>query len=126
MNTMTIEHPVSKKSTMVRAWDIETKAAAEALKANGVKSFSWGLLSDKGSMRAMRGTDGGDSARNNFALNVLENALDWSLGLAVLNFIRDACAVKKCPRTFKVAASRKGDVFIIIARKDGTSVVLKY
>ena len=40
MNTMTIEHPVSKKSTMVRAWDTETKAAAEALKANGVKSFS--------------------------------------------------------------------------------------
>lgn len=126
MTTMTITHPTSRKEIKVRAWDIETKAASAQLRADGVKAFSWSLLSQKHSLKAMEATEGGDSASNNFALNVLENALDWSLGLAVLNFLRDALAVKKCPRTFRVAASKKGDVFILVNKKDGGLWVAKY
>lgn len=96
MNTMTITNPDTNKSVSVRVWDVDTKAALESIRADGVKAFSWSLLSQKHSVRAMETTESGDSAANNFALNVLENALDWSLGLAVHRFIRDCLGGAAC------------------------------
>lgn len=116
-STMTITNPATQKSVKVRVFDVDTREAADVLAKDGAKALSWMLLGQKHSVKAMEDSDGGDSAANNFALNVVENALDWSLGLAVNRFIRDALAAKRCPRAFKVGASRKGDVFIIVPRK---------
>jgi len=130
MATKTIQNPKTSRQVKVRVWSIETKALMEDLKAGRIKTakdLSWKLLSEHHSLSAMERSQAGDSAANNFALNVLENALDWSLGMAVLNFIRDCRKqLNGVPKTFEVAASRSGDVFILAQSKSRGEVVLPY
>ena len=120
MATTTIQNPATKRNINVRVFDVENRVVSDALlaahkdgKTMSAKDISWMLLNQQHSVAAMERTEGGDSAANNFALNVLENALDWSLGIAVLNFRKDARAVwGRVPRTYKVAAARNGDIFV--------------
>ena len=123
METMNIE--VKGRTIKAFTWTLDTKETVAYLKDHSVKDLSWKMLSDKKAQaKAAREMDG-ESATTNFALSILENALDWSLGLAAFRFIRDALAVKRCPRTFHVAVTNKGDVFIVVARKDGGFVTLE-
>jgi hypothetical protein len=126
MSTLSITNPATNKTIGVRVFAVETAAAVRMLNTEGVKALSWSLLSQKHSVDAMERSEGGDTACNNFALSIFENALDWSLGLAVRNFITDARAVKRCPKAFKVGVSRKGDVFALIPQKSGGFRAVKY
>lgn len=51
------------------------------------------------SLEVMAETDAGDSARNNMSLAIIENALDWKIGIFVLQMnlacIRAGKAIKK-------------------------------
>jgi hypothetical protein len=113
--TSTIINPKTGKSNKVKMWDINVSALYADLLAGKLtaKGLSWSLLSDDKSYQAMQSTEYGDSSSNNWSLAILEQALDWAIGLKILNFIR-ACALNhKRPKAFKVAVNRKGDVFII-------------
>lgn len=118
MPIMTITNPKTGRSNTVRAWNIDPKQVLADLRSGRTKSakdLSWRLLSEKESADDIEESveAPGDCARTNYALGIFEYALDWALGLVVLNFIRSAVRVKKLPKPFKVAANRKGDVFII-------------
>jgi hypothetical protein len=58
------------------------------------------------------GDEEGDSTETNFALSVFENALDWTIGLAVLEYLRQARSGRKLPKPFEVLVNRSGDVFL--------------
>lgn len=113
MQTLTIKSPKTNRNIEVRVWDIDTQETVTFLKGRSARDLSLKLLSDKSSLKEMERTESSDCAGNNFSLAVFEHALDWSLGLAVYNFIVAALRVKRCPRRFKVAAARNGDVFIL-------------
>ena len=123
METMNIE--VKGRTVKAFTWTLDTKETVAYLKDHSVKDLSWKMLSDKKAQAKAAREMGGESATTNFALSILENALDWSLGIAALRFIRDALTVKRCPRTFRVAVTSKGDVFIVVARKGGGFVTLE-
>jgi hypothetical protein len=118
---------IEVKGRTVKAftWTLDTKETVAYLKDHSVKDLSWKMLSDKKAQAKAAREMGGESATTNFALSILENALDWSLGLTAFQFIRDRLAIKRCPRTFRVAVTKKGDVFIVVARKDGGFVTLE-
>jgi hypothetical protein len=123
METMNIE--VKGRTVNAFTWTLDTKETVAYLKDHSVRDLSWKMLSEKKAQAKAVREMGGESATTNFALSILENALDWSLGLAAFRFIRDALAVKRCPRTFRVAVTNKGDVFIVVARKGGGFVTLE-
>lgn len=118
----TITNPKTNRTNSVKCWEIQPREAiAELTKAGGVKAYSWKLLSEPEAVAEMESTLDGDSARSNFALSVLENALDWGLGLAVLNFIRASVQNKKMPKPFTLAVNSRGDIFVITG---GTKTVI--
>ena len=123
METMNIT--VKGRSVKVFAWTLNTMETASYLKTHGARGLSWKLLSDKKATGKAQAEMGGEEASSNFALNILENALDWSLGLAAARFIRDALAVRKCPRSFRLAVTKKGDVFVVLTNKAGEQIVLE-
>ncbi len=116
MKTATIVNPKSGRNVRVRAWDVEPRAILRKFSAGEFKDardLSWALLSEDASIAALECEDG-DSNETNFALSVFENALDWTLGLAAVRFMR--CAPKgKIVKPFRVACARSGDVFVITA-----------
>lgn len=123
METMNIE--VKGRTVKAIAWTLDTKETVAYLKDHSVKDLSWKMLSDKKAQaKAAREMDG-ESATTNFALNIFEKALDITLGLTAFQFIRDRLAIKRCPRTFRVAVTNKGNVFIVVARKGGGFVTLE-
>ena len=71
-------------------------------------------MGDDQSVQEMAETFGGESARNNFALASFEQALEWGLGIAAMNFLLQTARLKRVPKTFTVAASRSGTVFILV------------
>lgn len=112
----TITNPKTNRCNQVRAWPIDPQAVAAKF-TNGewqsAKDVSAALLNDDGSIQEMQDEEYGDCAATNFALSIFENALDWTLGIAVINMLK-ACAAKgKWPKPFSVAVNRAGDVFII-------------
>ncbi len=110
----TIVNPETGRTNRVRCWRLNPRAAYEDLKANGVKAFSWKLLSDDQSIQLMEDQEAGDSADTNWSLHIFENALDWALGIRVANFIDLFITHRKAlPAPFEVAVNRKGDIFII-------------
>jgi hypothetical protein len=116
MNTLTIQNPKTGRQLRIRAWQIEPRDVLAKFRAKqwkSAKDISWHLLSHQDSVEEMRETDAGDCARNNWSLSIVENALDWTLGLSVLNFIRGAVKQGKLPKPFHVGCSRSGDVFIV-------------
>lgn len=116
MRYSSIINPRTGRSNRVRAWDIDVKALWEQIKANQIQSardVSVMLLNDDDSIQAMVDEEYGDSAECNFALSVFENALDFTLGMAVLWFFQVCCKAGKLPGPFSVVATRKGDIFIV-------------
>ena len=107
---------ITNRRNQVRAWPVNPRAVMAKLKSGewqSAKDISFALLDDDESIQEMQNEEYGDSAQSNFALNIFENALDWTLGLAVINMLK-ACAAKgKWPKPFSVAVNRAGDVFII-------------
>ena len=83
------------------------------------------MLSEKKALAKASREMGGEAATTNFALSIFEKALDITLGLTAFQFIRDRLAIKRCPRTFRVAVTGKGDVFIVVARKGGGFLTLE-
>lgn len=121
MYTQTIINPTTNRKNIVKCWSVDGHKAMDILKAGGsAKDIGWALLSDSESITAMDDTQHGDSSDNNFALNVFETALDWGLGLAVVNVLKIKAAQGKFPRRFTIAANRNGDVFFI--GKNGAAV----
>lgn len=112
----TIINPNTGRTNEVRAWAVNPRAVYDKLRSGeflDARDISWALLSDDESIQEMQEEECGDEAVRNFGLSVFENALDWGLGLAVLNFIRMFIRKKALPKPFEVAVNRSGDVFII-------------
>jgi len=109
----TITNPKTNRTNSVKCWEIQPREAIAKLTTVGAKAYSWELLSEPEAVAEMESTSDGDSARSNFALSVLENALDWGLGLAVLHFIRASVQNKKMPKPFTLAVNSRGDIFVI-------------
>ncbi len=114
MHTQTIINPKTNRKNAVKCWNVETRKVIDILRNGNIKDVSWALLSDNESIEAMEETQHEDSGRTNFALNIFENALDWRLGIAVVNVIKGIKAqTGKYPTRFTIAANRNGDLFFI-------------
>ena len=112
MQTITITNPETGRQNACRAWFVEPKKVLVDIKAGATaKQISWKLLSDDEAYGEMQATEDGDSARNNFALHIFENALDWGLGLAIIRLMVQAAKLGKRPKPFYILANRKGDIF---------------
>jgi len=115
METITIVNPTTRRGITVSSWYIQPRAMLDELKrGTSLRDISLQLLSEPESIERVHEEDG-DSAHNNWALNIFENALDWGLGLAAFSLIRDTIkAYKRLPKPFRVAASRSGDIFLLL------------
>jgi hypothetical protein len=113
--TSTITNPTTGKQNAVKVWDINVPALYADLLAGKLtaKSLSLSLLGDDTSYQTMQQTEYGDSANNNWSLAIFEQALDWSIGLKILDFIIACAKAHKRFKSFKVAVTRNGDVFIV-------------
>lgn len=116
MIRLAITNPKTGRTCNLRAWRVDPKAITAKCR-EGVfktaKDISWALLNDDESIQDMQDTEYGDSSRNNSALRMFESALDWTLGLAVLNYIRAFTTQKKFPKSFHVGYNTSGDVFVV-------------
>lgn len=111
----TITNPNTNRINKVYAWTVAPKTFWNDLKTGELtpKQLSWKLLNDDQSIQVMDDSQYGDSACQNFALSVFENALDWSLGLAIVRYCNAMVSQRKTlPKPFTVMVTRKGDVFI--------------
>lgn len=110
-----IVNPKTHKNNKVKVFEISSKEAISILNKEGVKALSWELLSQKESVQVMENQFSGDSANNNFALSVFENALDFSLGMLVHAYLKHFTAkyVGKVPVTVRIAVNRSGDCYIV-------------
>jgi hypothetical protein len=119
MYTEKITNPKTGRQVNVRCWDVETKTAVALVNKDGVKALSWAMLDDDESIQTMSNEQHGDSASNNFALSVFENALDWGLGLKVTSYLQAYRSQHgRYPKSTKIACTRGGDVYVVLA--DGT------
>ncbi len=114
----TIVNPETNQSIEVYSWSIILRDILKKLhekEIKGARAISWALLSDEESQAHLEEDleAPGDSSETSFALNIVENALDWRLGMAVLGFIKGFVAKKRLPLPFEVSCSNHGDVFII-------------
>lgn len=118
MRSSIIINPKTGKKNRVVIWQIDARNIL-AMKREGrfqtPRQLSWLLLNDRSAIAKMEDEIEGESPNCNFALRIFETALDWSLGLTVLNFILQCVRAKKMPKPFQVAANHRGDVFIITA-----------
>jgi hypothetical protein len=117
----TIVNPETNHSIEVYSWSIIPRDILKKLREKEIKGprgISWALLSDEESQEQIEEDveAPGDSSETSFALLIVEHALDWRLGWAVLEFINAALAKKKLPLPFDVSCSNHGDVFIITKR----------
>lgn len=112
----TITNPKTNRQNKVTGWHIDATEVYNNFKNGTFKTardLSWALLNDDQSIQKMEDEQYGDSGSNNFALRIFEQALDWSLGLTVLQCIDAHIKARKSyPKQFDVLATRKGDVFI--------------
>lgn len=115
MYTTRITNPKSGRQVAVKVFEVPYREALEILNEGGARRLSWHLLDQPHSVAAMQATEYGDSAANKFALNVLENALDWSIGLKVIAFIQALPQMGRTtrPKTLRVAVTRGGDVYMV-------------
>jgi len=92
MYQKTIIRPDTGRKVNLKTWKIEPRAILEFLKDKdkSARDISRLLLNDNQSIQVMEAQQSGDQAGNNFALAVFEQALDWRLGLAIVNVIRSA------------------------------------
>lgn len=129
MHIETIVNPTTNRPNRMRVWTIRGRSIIDALLSENpptAKDVSWSLLSDDGAYQELVETQDGDTSETNFALSIFEDALDWTLGLAVIGFIRDCVKeYKRYPRTFRVAVNHRGQVFILY-RSGGKDAVLTW
>ena len=100
-DTMKIRNPFTGRINNFTVFTTTTDDAVAARKQGGTKAISWMLLSQ-----------GNVGARS-----VFENALDWTIGLIVEDFIRQLAAMKIKAKVIRVAVAANGTVLIV--RKDG-------
>lgn len=111
----TITNPSTGRKNAVRVFPVATRDAIHLVNEKGVKALSWELLNQTESLDEMGKEMGGETSHSNFALSILENALDWELGQKVVAYIK-AFTQKypgKQPKEIRVAANRSGNVFIL-------------
>jgi hypothetical protein len=110
-----ILNPETGRMNQVKAWTVDTRRVFDELKSGkSAHDLGWMLLSDPESLREMEESQYGDCLENNFALNVFESALDWSLGLAILRTLQSyKDQFSKYPKSFRLAANTKGQVFLL-------------
>ena len=110
-----IKNPKTNRNNKAYAWKIDPRKVLGAFK-NGefqdCKDLSLALLSDEKSIQVMEEQQFGESLSSNFALNVFECGLDWSLGIKVLGYIKTFTSDGKIPKPFEVIATKSGHVFI--------------
>lgn len=109
-----IVHPISGKTVAVDTFPVVPKALLAWTKANKIRSakdISWYLLGEQRSLAKAAAQENGDARHNNYGLRILENALDWSLGLAVLRILA-ACPTGKLPKPFDLLATRSGAILV--------------
>jgi hypothetical protein len=99
--TMKIANPFTGRQNKFTVLTTTTDDAVAALKQGGIKAVSWMILSQ-----------GNVGARNTF-----ENALDWTVGLIVVDFISQLTKMGKKAKVIRVAVASNGTVLIV--RKDG-------
>lgn len=77
--------------------------------------LSWHLLEQAADVMAEE--EGGEDAESNLALAVVEQALDWRIGLAVLGLIRSAWQqYRKVPKPFTLEIDRRsGDIWAVMS-----------
>jgi len=113
-----IVNPKSGRVNTVRAWEIQPREVLKQMKEGRIstaRDLGLQLLSDREAIKTMEAEADGDTARTNFALAVIEQALDWRLGLAVIELIFAVLRqYRRLPKPFKVAVNRDGDVFILL------------
>jgi hypothetical protein len=79
-------------------------------KIKDAKDISWKILNQK--WDCIEDSEYGDSAENNLGLRIFEQALDWSIGLKVGNFINSCVKnYKRLPKPFTLKI--KGDNFSV-------------
>lgn len=101
-----------------RQWRIDPRAVLERFRSGQYQSardLSWSLIGDTETCQLMEETEAGDTAENNFALSVVEHALDWRLGLAVVNLIAAAARERKMPKPFTLGVTRNGEIWYVLA-----------
>ena len=109
-----IIHPISGKTVAVDTFHVIPKtllAWTKAHKISSAKDISWYLLNEERSLAKATAQDSGDARHNNYSLRILENALDWSLGLAVLRILA-LCQPGKIPKPFDLLATRSGAILV--------------
>lgn len=113
MYTQTMINPKTNRNNTFKCWNVSWDGIMEMIKAGkSAKEISFALLDDDESVMLMEETVDGDSQNNNFALNVFENALDWGIGITIINFMKSLLKLHKKASQFTVMANKKGDVFI--------------
>jgi hypothetical protein len=106
-------NPETNRTVNVKVWEVDIKTALTTCKTGSVKDLSWSLLEEKESIDAME-EENGDSASSNFALAVFEQALDWRLGLAIIDLLKSyQRKFGKIPSKVTIACDRKGRIYFI-------------
>lgn len=117
---------VAEDGRKVTVWRLSWRGLIERARARKLDAHSlgWEMLSHRRSMARARRTDSGDCQRNNWGLNVLENALDWSLGLSAVRKMFALVEARKCPKSgaLNVYADRSGNVWTLCAPVDSAGV----
>lgn len=111
-----VVNPNSGRESNCKCWMVDPAKVMALIREKKIqtsKDLSLMLLGDDEAVQLMGEEMGGEDAGHNFALQVFEHALDWTIGLAVLDFIRACAKMGKKPRPFEVAANRSGQVFVI-------------
>jgi len=124
----TIKNPKTGRENRVKAWPVDVGKIRKLLRRGAIKTardMGLHVLSDETTLEHIEETRNGEGAGSNFALNIVENALDWSIGFAVLAMVRWSIRKKKIPFPCHVATNRKGDVFLILQRQGKEVIVAR-
>lgn len=112
--TQRIQHPTTGKMVAVDSFPVAPREVLTLLKAypgSTAKDIGLWLLGEARSAARMRQEMSGEGRYDNYALRSFENALDWSLGIAVLRILqayRDK--YRRLPKPFELLATRPGAI----------------
>ncbi len=76
------------------------------------RRLSWHLL--RQAEDVLEEEQDGDAAERNLGLAVFEQALDWRIGLAVLEVFRAAVERRRIPKPFRVEITRSGRITVLL------------
>jgi len=118
------------KQIKVTSWEVDTNAlyakmkeAYDSGKPLSAQDISWLYLKDDQSVQYMKDTESGDRSDNNFAMRIFTKALDYTIGIVILDFIREYRRQhKKRINHFTLAVDNIGRAYILY----GDEVILWY